>query len=59
MSLRKKDLHFVFRFADRTFVDSEVFEPDDIVLFKHVIVFKLAFKGINQRQETGISRSIY
>lgn len=36
MSLRKKDLHIVFRFADRTLVDSEVFEKDDIVLFKLV-----------------------
>lgn len=34
MSLIKKDLHIVFRYADRTIVDSAVFEPDDIVLFK-------------------------
>lgn len=36
MSLMKKDLHIVFRFADRTLVDSAIFEPDDIVLFKLV-----------------------
>ncbi len=36
MSLIKKDLHIVFRFADRTLLDSALFEPDDIVLCKLV-----------------------
>lgn len=36
MSLKTKDLHIVFRHADRTIVDSSVFDPDDIDLYKLV-----------------------
>lgn len=36
MSLKTKDLHIVFRHADRTIMDSSVFDPDDIDLYKLV-----------------------
>src|SRR5574344_2906394 len=36
MSLKTKDLHIVFRHADRTLIDSSVFDPDDIDLYKLV-----------------------
>lgn len=36
MSFIKKDLHIVFRFADRVLLDSAVFNPDEIILLKLV-----------------------
>jgi len=36
MSLKTKDLHIVFRHADRTIMDSSVFDPDDIDIYKLV-----------------------
>lgn len=36
MSVKAKDLHIVFRHADRTIMDSSVFDPDDIELYKLV-----------------------
>lgn len=36
MSLKTKDLHIVFRHADRTIMDSSAFDPDDIDLYKLV-----------------------
>lgn len=36
MSLKLKDLHLVFRHADRTLVESTVFEPEDIILYSLV-----------------------
>ena len=36
MGLKTKDLHIVFRHADRALIDSSVFDPDDIDLYKLV-----------------------
>ncbi|MDD4821782.1 MAG: DUF3658 domain-containing protein [Bacteroidales bacterium] len=33
MSLKKKDLHIVFFHADRTFMESGAYDPDDVLLF--------------------------
>ncbi len=33
MSFKKKDLHIVFYHADRTFMESGAYDPDDVILF--------------------------
>lgn len=41
MSFKKKDLHIVFYHADRTFIDSGAYNPDDIILFHFIDVLTM------------------